>query len=874
MSINGITREDKDNLQRMIRMRDSLDVLEKVIEQDGIILSTPSGIKKRAKRFKKIKSRRDNDLFKLNQGYKDTESVVLELDMKAVACSVADFGEPEEQWVQVNLAPHLRSDFVVSLQECFVGNNQAEERFSTNEVFDYSQTAKSTPVSMEEMSAMVLASEAEPWMVKNQNKAGAGKSANVLLRQIKRFFLSPRKLKKPVADKNAINLEHEYSEECRQVSYKLNTGNFILAFFALAFVAVVPAFALTTYKSMAGQGYELEQKGTEAAMALAAIAGNEDTGFSMEQLGEASAKFKETSLMLDNSKFLALGAAAVTPEKYKSAKALLEVGEKSSKAVNILALGFAKVFDETDRPLIERIESLGNHAEAALPILQDAQKASIKISINEVPAEYVDSVEKLPEQITLAKQSVREISLLADALVGFLGKDEMRTYLLVFQNDSELRPSGGFMGSVAEVRVLNGEIQSIYVPKGGPYDLKSQLTQRVQSPEPLHLINPLWQFQDANWHPDFKQSADRINWFWSKSGQPTLDGVIAVNASFMERVLAVTGPIEMPEYNKTITAENFYLETQKAVEIEYDKEENSPKKFIGDLFDRLMLEVKNMPREKWLSLMAEASKAMETKDIQMAMFRPEEQSFLEQFGWAGEFKETKGDFLAITESNIAGQKTDRVVKESVLHEVEIDKYGEITSRVHLNRVHEGRKNELFYGVRNVSYVRFYLPKGSEVLEASGFLAPPQELFKKPLDTDVKDELIENFEESQKKGPNGTEIGIEGNYTVVGGWLQLDPGRSQDVIIEYKLPFTAKDVLMMMNEDNPEKAMNQNNRAAYIVLYTSQSGKSRDLTQVINMDPAWELEWSKNMSVGQLNNKFSQSFIWNKDQVSALLFNQK
>ncbi len=560
------------------------------------------------------------------------------------------------------------------------------------------------------------------------------------------------------------------------------------------------------------------------------------------------------------------------PDKYRGARALLEVGEKTSDAAKILSLGFSKVFDKEKRPLIERIEVLGAHADAALPILQDAERASLLVSVDQVPDEYKEAIQGLPAQIMAAKETIRELKLVSDALVGFLGKDELRNYLLVFQNDSELRPSGGFMGSIAEVRMLNGELHSIYVPEGGPYDLKSQLTARVQSPQPMHLINPLWQFQDANWFADFYKTASRINWFWSKSGQPTLDGIIAVNASFMEDILEVTGPIEMPEYNKTITAENFYLETQKSVELEYDKEENKPKKFIGDLFDQLLVRVKGMSKDEWLKMAAAASEGLSTKDIQMAMFRPEEQDFVEQFGWSGSFKETNGDFLAIIESNIAGQKTDRVVKESVLHEVNIAADGSVENKVHLNRVHEGTKNEVFYGVRNVSYVRFYLPKGTELLSAEGFLAPPEKLFKKPLDTDSKDPVLAAIEETAKPGPGSVWTAVEDDYMVVGGWLQLDPGRSQDVIITYRLPFTISEILASMDEDMPDPSKSEQLRAAYLMLYTSQSGKSRELTQVFNVDPKWQIEWQR----GSVNNASESQnvMVWDRDRVSALLFNQK
>ncbi|MDF1496690.1 MAG: DUF4012 domain-containing protein [Patescibacteria group bacterium] len=884
MSINGIPQSKDNEFISIKNLRDFESPLASVIEQDGVILLTATGIHRRAKRPPKKKFQKKAFDYKILSDLIDDSEDVEAMDLKTIACVVDSHEPPEAVCVEVKMSPHKRSEYVVSLQDCFVGPRFNEERVLPAEQMSYVDAFAKKPISPDVYSSTLLASDAEPWMVNSQkdlsdNTSGFG-GLRRGLRKVGKVFVRPVELTREKVAEESINDFTEEEVPREPVLQRIKVKSFILAFLGLAFVAVVPAFALTTYKTFAGQTDAIGRKSNEAIGALSLMQTDKDLNISINQLEMASSKFREASMMLDESRLLALSAAAVAPDKYRGAKALLEVGEKTSEAGKILSLGFSKVFDDEKRPLIERIEVLGAHADAVLPMLLDAEKASLGVDAKQMPSEYQNAVESLPLQLAEAKHTVRELKLVSEALVGFLGKGELRNYLLVFQNDSELRPSGGFMGSIAEVRLLNGELHSIYVPPGGPYDLKSQLTARVQSPGPMHLINPLWQFQDANWFGDFYKSAQKVNWFWSKSGQPTVDGVIAVNASFMEDILKVTGPIEMQEYGKTITAENFYLETQKVVELEYDKEENKPKKFIGDMFDKLLLRVKDLSRDDWLKLAAAASEGLSTKDIQVAMFNPEEQDFVEKFGWGGSFKETNGDFLAIVEANIAGQKTDRVVKESVLHEVNIDAKGNITNKVLLNRVHEGNKNELFYGVRNVSYVRFYIPKGSELISAEGFLPPPENLFKKPLDTDSLDPDIAVVEDSMVAGPGTVSVSMEDGYTVVGGWLQLDPGRSQDVTITYALPFTIRDILTSLDNDMPEPSSNEQVRAAYLMLYTSQSGKPRELTQKINVDPSWSIAWDRSdLNIASdkedtLNKDFTHEMLWDRDKVSAMLFNLK
>ena len=87
---------------------------------------------------------------------------------------------------------------------------------------------------------------------------------------------------------------------------------------------------------------------------------------------------------------------------------------------------------------------------------------------------------------------------------------------------------------------------------------------------------------------------------YEKSGGPTVDGVFTVTGNVMEALLGVTGDIEMPEYDTTVNADNFFEKTQYEVEIDYDKELNEPKKFLADLFPVFVDRLANLDKAKWL----------------------------------------------------------------------------------------------------------------------------------------------------------------------------------------------------------------------------------------------------------------------------------
>ncbi len=831
--------------------------LMSVVEQDGVVMSTPLGFKKKIHKAKPA-HKKSSFLYSIPSSTQ-SEDIAEKMDLESVACVVKRHEAPIAKAITINHRHHARSPFVVSLRDCFVPEEQVtEERSPVAEHLAYAQSL-ATPhkESYQALATSALKSKIYPTVRESQiNKPHIATGAlnfrllanrlklfwaNIFSRTTKDLAILEKKEQALVAE-----AEQDFSEVATEVANeRFSYAKATLGFVALVAIITLPAQALVAYRNLTQERNQVEQEGQNAVAALSDLASNPSLGVSEQKLQSASTKFRQADRLLDESRLLAVSAAAVVPKQYKSARSLLEVGNKMSQAGQLLAMGFGKVFDDPSRGLIERLEVLGTYARGALPLLTDAEHAVQTVDIASVPASQQDQARALAGKIRQAKESVREFAVLSDAMVNFLGKDSQRSYLLVFQNQTELRPSGGFMGSVAEIRIDQGKIVSLYVPKGGTYDLKGQLTARVIPPKPIQLINPLWQFQDANWFADFPKTAEKIRWFWSKSGQPTLDGVVAVNASFMEKVLQVTGPIEMPEYGKTITADNFLLETQKAVEVEYDKEANTPKKFIGDLFAKLMDKTKSLTSEQWLALASASSQALETKEIQISMFKPDEEQLVEDFGWQGRLKPTVGDSLAIVGANVAGQKTDAVVQESVKHVAEIQPNGGIIDTLRIQRTHQGTKGEIFRGVRNVQYLRVYVPKGSELLDAQGFEPPPASLFKQPLEGDGIDPQLAEIEKTAKSEKNTVWSAMEDDRTVFGGWLQLDPGKSQEIVLRYKLPFTVFDIMDKVQES--DQSQDQQTRGAYLMLLTSQSGKPRTMVQQVVLSSPWQSLWNRDQS---------------------------
>jgi len=549
------------------------------------------------------------------------------------------------------------------------------------------------------------------------------------------------------------------------------------AFVVVAFIIVLPIKVFSSYEELNEQKDKIITQSFEAYEQL------KKSDFSSASMSFASAK-----KTVDSLGFLVNHIAALVPKvgtELSVGNGLLIFGRSFSDAATILQEA-VNYFDK-DVLVTDKIKFLQTKVKEAIPhmlvansILQTIDKAGGVLPIDITP-------------IKIALQESTKALLIFDdfsnTLLDVLGDKHFRRYLIVFQNNNEIRPTGGFIGSFAVVDVDRGEIKQIDIPGGGSYDIKGQLKELVISPEPFHLINSAWQFQDSNWFPDFPEAAKKMMWFYEKSGGPTVDGVIAINATLMEDLLKLIGPVDMPEYGRVMTADNFIEETQKIVELEYDKTVNKPKQVIADMTPKVLDKLLKIDAKNLASLSEIAHNAILEKDILVYSKDETTEEQLSSFGLSGKLRDISSftDYLMLIDTNIAGQKTDGKIIKEVKHESEIAEDGSIVNTVTITRRHTGVKGTIFSGVRNVNYLRLYVPEGSEFLGATGFGAPSGNLFKSVADGYSPDKDLQRIQGPIYVDPkSGTRINNEFGRTVFGNWIMVDPGKEVTVTFKYKL----------------------------------------------------------------------------------------
>ncbi|MDP3784574.1 MAG: DUF4012 domain-containing protein, partial [bacterium] len=380
-----------------------------------------------------------------------------------------------------------------------------------------------------------------------------------------------------------------------------------------------------------------------------------------------------------------------------------------------------------------------------------------------------------------------DLSTIASTLAG--SKDP-RQILLIFQNPRELRATGGFAGSFALLTLQDGSIKSIEAPEGGTYAIQGQLPLQLIGPQPLHLINPRFEFQDANWWPNFPTSAAKIADLFQAAGGPTVDAVIAITATVGEELLRLHGPLKTESGD--LAAENFIDTLQEVIAKDRAVDRKTPKKIITTLLPAMVEVAKNNLANNPSELASTIFKLLSKKDIQLWSRDEETQAAVRRLGWSGELHTAPGDYLAVITSNVGGGKTDNVVKEEVSQEATILSRGVIQKILKIKRTHQGARGNPKTGFRNVSYLRVYVPLGAQLTKAEGNATPPSFAFEAPAETLTPDRDVREAESTIFKDPqSGVEVWNEAGKTVFGLWLSIDPGETAEAMLNFEIPLQEK-----------------------------------------------------------------------------------
>ena len=262
------------------------------------------------------------------------------------------------------------------------------------------------------------------------------------------------------------------------------------------------------------------------------------------------------------------------------------------------------------------------------------------------------------------------ISKILNEAPDILGVTNPKTYLLLFQNNMELRPTGGFIGSFGLMTMEGGRMTDLSV--SDVYSADGQLKGHVEPPVPIknYLGEANWYLRDSNWDPDFVTSAIKAEWFLEKEIDKKVDGVIAIDLDVAVDLLRYTGPIYLADYDMDITAENLYLKTQEEVHRDFFPGTHKKASFLTALSRNLVTEVIKLGKEGKLGIIKELYFNLQERHIQIYLHNKNAGDAISRLMWSGEVKtpscgeQCYPDSIGVIEANVGVNKANYFIKRS------------------------------------------------------------------------------------------------------------------------------------------------------------------------------------------------------------------
>lgn len=340
-----------------------------------------------------------------------------------------------------------------------------------------------------------------------------------------------------------------------------------------------------------------------------------------------------------------------------------------------------------------------------------------------VPEVLRARVESLEERIELYSGLIKKGRALSVLLPEVVALEGAKSYLVLLQNNNELRPTGGFIGSFAKISFEQGKLKKLEV--NDIYAIDGQLNLHVEPPKEIKedLGQKDYFLRDSNWEPDFPTSARQAEWFYTKETGQRVEGVIALDISAMEDLLLSVGSLDLPDYNEKINSDNLFEKAISHAEVSFFPGTQAKKSFLTALSQSLFNKLFFLPNQNWPAIVSSLGRSIEQKHMSIYLEDPTLFSYLVSQGWTNalprpgsEKSELAQDFLAAVEANLGANKANYYLDRSYNLETVIGKDGEVSHRLRIAYTNRSPSN-VFPAGKYKNRMRIYLPFGSKLTRA-------------------------------------------------------------------------------------------------------------------------------------------------------------
>ncbi|PIR73676.1 MAG: hypothetical protein COU40_01270 [Candidatus Moranbacteria bacterium CG10_big_fil_rev_8_21_14_0_10_35_21] len=323
-----------------------------------------------------------------------------------------------------------------------------------------------------------------------------------------------------------------------------------------------------------------------------------------------------------------------------------------------------------------------------------------------------------------AKEEYKTLISLADYLLKKDSKEKV--FLVLFQNNLEIRPGGGFIGSFGILKIKDGSVSEFGIHDTGNFD--GRIPNEVEAPYPIKetLHVNFWKLRDSNFSPDFPINAKKAEeFYYLGQGEEKFDGIIGITANVLTSFLKATGPIELEGFPGTYKDKDAIVALEYQVEKAFEEQgisRGERKSIMNVLGEKILKKVFTLSNSQKFELAKIILEDLHKKDIQIYSKNNILQEKIQKANWGGEMDQNwNQDYLLLIDANLGAFKSDYYIKRSF--DYQIDLTGEKPKAVlKITYKHTATQKD-FMTKDYLSYLRVYVPEGAWLDQSENFDNP-------------------------------------------------------------------------------------------------------------------------------------------------------
>lgn len=502
---------------------------------------------------------------------------------------------------------------------------------------------------------------------------------------------------------------------------------------------------------------------------------------------------------------------------------------------------YIKEFNPTtgmDSNTSENIEEYSEYLEAIDDNRYILQEGIYKMSLAQNTISQVD-IKNLPEFLTeyvlqykdLIKEidnTVKPLEKISQFLPNILGLEERKRYLILLQDNAEIRSTGGWISNYAIVAIEDGQIRELFIDD--IYNAQTMLklqgdTYRIPPSLAQAIPEASFSFPLVNWNPNMDRvllSSEQFVFDLDKGN--SLDGVIMVDLVFIQRLLDKWGGIQVPGESELITSENLYTNIFETYSGEKPEDVRNST-FLTDFFDAVITRIFSSKLSNSKDVYESIQESLEDKHILFTFKNSMARAYADENGWDGNLDSKFQSAPINIDWNWSNLKTNLYIKKNHTLDIDIQDENTIDYSYQIAIQNDSTKDEYPQGEYK-NYVRIYIPYNATVTSIRG---------------------IAN---------NKYNIYEEDGYKVVGGWFNIPIKETSILELKYRLERGENDTEFFLKKGDSHYEMN-------IDIYKQPGSRKDAYNFSLSYPEGWVIESSEALT--RIENNVNRRFELSSDQ---------